>query len=190
MTNWQLSSVSVQQDTREYIARYIIYIFIQTFIVSVTYLINDQIHTLLETAFYFMKNSNLSNRETNKSPWFLLSINYVCYEMYLHVMIISLTFVNIVFLTQAFYLISSPSSPMQTDADPCSPNPCKHDSSCFNIQGDFYCHCQEGWEGKDCSQPRHMCGAHSCEGRVVCPSMRDTVIEILIAHWRCAHKDG
>lgn len=53
----------------------------------------------------------------------------------------------------------------QTDADPCSPNPCKHDSSCFNIQGDFYCHCQENWEGKDCSHPRPLCGYKSCDGK-------------------------
>lgn len=55
-------------------------------------------------------------------------------------------------------------SVLQTDADPCSPNPCKHESTCFNIQGDFYCHCNEGWEGKDCSHQRHHCDSASCEG--------------------------
>lgn len=52
------------------------------------------------------------------------------------------------------------------DHDHCSPNPCENDAPCFNTQADYYCHCTEDWEGKNCSLPRLQCSSPPCEGTV------------------------
>jgi len=54
----------------------------------------------------------------------------------------------------------------QVDHDHCSPNPCDNDAPCFNTQADYYCHCPEDWEGKNCSMPRLQCSSPPCEGIV------------------------
>lgn len=55
---------------------------------------------------------------------------------------------------------------LQVDHDHCSPNPCENDAPCFNTQADYYCHCPEDWEGKNCSTPRLQCNSPPCEGIV------------------------
>lgn len=51
---------------------------------------------------------------------------------------------------------------LQNDYDHCSPDPCQNGASCFNTQQDYYCHCPEGWQGKNCSQPRLLCDNPPC----------------------------
>jgi len=55
---------------------------------------------------------------------------------------------------------------LQVDHDHCSPNPCENEAPCFNTQADYYCHCPEDWEGKNCSMPRLQCSSPPCEGTV------------------------
>lgn len=53
----------------------------------------------------------------------------------------------------------------QVDHDHCNPNPCQNDAPCFNTQADYYCHCSEDWEGKNCSFPRYKCDNPPCDGK-------------------------
>lgn len=54
----------------------------------------------------------------------------------------------------------------KVDHDHCNPNPCENDAPCFNTQADYYCHCPEDWQGKNCSTPRIQCSNPPCEGTV------------------------
>lgn len=54
---------------------------------------------------------------------------------------------------------------LQVDVDPCHPNPCLNGASCFNVQGDYYCHCSDHWEGRHCENTKSTCMSGSCQGR-------------------------
>ncbi|KAL1447964.1 hypothetical protein MTO96_006538 [Rhipicephalus appendiculatus] len=46
----------------------------------------------------------------------------------------------------------------ERDEDPCHPNPCAHGASCFSLGAhDYYCHCTDRYQGKNCTQDR-PCG--------------------------------
>ncbi|XP_075555978.1 uncharacterized protein LOC142588284 [Dermacentor variabilis] len=46
----------------------------------------------------------------------------------------------------------------ERDEDPCHPNPCAHGASCFSLGShDYYCHCTDRYQGKNCTQDR-PCG--------------------------------
>ena len=38
-----------------------------------------------------------------------------------------------------------------TDANECKDSPCQHATECVNLVGDYKCHCEKGWTGKDCN---------------------------------------
>lgn len=52
----------------------------------------------------------------------------------------------------------------KTDTSPCLPDPCMHGSSCFDVQGDFYCHCSENRKGKYCDEEKPQCSLDGCQG--------------------------
>lgn len=54
---------------------------------------------------------------------------------------------------------------LQVDVDPCHPNPCLNGASCFNVQGDYYCHCSDHWEGRHCENTKSTCMSGSCQGK-------------------------
>ncbi|KAH1007672.1 hypothetical protein HUJ04_004878 [Dendroctonus ponderosae] len=51
----------------------------------------------------------------------------------------------------------------QNDYDHCNPDPCQNGAPCFKAQNDYYCHCPEGWQGKNCSQAKIVCDSPPCE---------------------------
>lgn len=53
----------------------------------------------------------------------------------------------------------------QNDYDHCNPDPCQNGASCFNTQADYYCHCPERWQGKNCSLPKLTCDNPPCDGK-------------------------
>lgn len=53
----------------------------------------------------------------------------------------------------------------QIDIDLCNPNPCDNGAPCINTHSDYYCHCPEGWAGKNCSAPRPACTTPPCQGK-------------------------
>ena len=49
-----------------------------------------------------------------------------------------------IYLTLSLYLLL-------TDANECKDSPCQHATECVNLVGDYKCHCEKGWTGKDCN---------------------------------------
>lgn len=43
---------------------------------------------------------------------------------------------------------------LQIDTDPCSPNPCYNDATCYVTETDYFCYCSELYMGKNCEQDR------------------------------------
>ncbi|MGH0146894.1 UNVERIFIED_CONTAM: hypothetical protein FKN15_008665 [Acipenser sinensis] len=48
-------------------------------------------------------------------------------------------------------------------SNPCNPNPCQNQASCYNVGGDYYCACSEDYEGKNCSNFKDHCKNTPCE---------------------------
>lgn len=84
----------------------------------------------------------------------------------------------------------------------CTPNPCQNSARCFNTQADYYCHCPENWEGKNCSIPRIQCVNPPCTGerdnginllrhKIKLPNIVPSNIIVMknksIQFWQCLH---
>lgn len=54
---------------------------------------------------------------------------------------------------------------LQNAHDHCTPNPCENGAQCHKLETDdyYYCHCPEGWQGKNCSVPRLICDNPPCD---------------------------
>lgn len=99
----------------------------------------------------------------------LIYMNLISQSNYL-----SLIFMNYidVYITTVIYKLhksikhfSWPLLFLQVDVDPCHPNPCLNGASCFNVQGDYYCHCSDHWEGRHCENTKSTCMSGSCQGK-------------------------
>lgn len=65
------------------------------------------------------------------------------------------------FITSKTFFISYH---FQIDHDHCTPNPCENGAPCFNTPVDYYCHCSQDWQGKNCSLPKVQCSHPPCFG--------------------------
>lgn len=52
---------------------------------------------------------------------------------------------------------------IQVDYDHCKSNPCHNDAQCLNMADDYYCHCAENWQDKNCSTPKIKCTVPPCD---------------------------
>ena len=43
---------------------------------------------------------------------------------------------------------------LQIDTDPCTPNPCFNEATCYVTDTDYFCYCSEKYMGKNCEQGR------------------------------------
>lgn len=66
---------------------------------------------------------------------------------------------------------------LQNDYDHCNPDPCENDAPCYNTQADYYCHCPERWQGKNCSLPRLSCDNPPCnDGKWISLTFQTSVL--------------
>ena len=42
-----------------------------------------------------------------------------------------------------------------TNLDPCNPNPCQSDGTCFSRIDDYNCLCKKGFTGKSCEESKY-----------------------------------
>lgn len=36
--------------------------------------------------------------------------------------------------------------------DECINSPCKHEGTCYNNEGSYFCNCTDGWQGQNCEK--------------------------------------
>lgn len=98
----------------------------------------------------------------------LIYMNHISQSNYLSLIYMNyISQLNCLWLLYINYIkhFSWPLLFLQVDVDPCHPNPCLNGASCFNVQGDYYCHCSDHWEGRHCENTKSTCMSGSCQGR-------------------------
>lgn len=98
----------------------------------------------------------------------LIYMNHISQSNYLSLIYMNyISQLNCLWLLYINYIkhFSWPLLFLQVDVDPCHPNPCLNGASCFNVQGDYYCHCSDHWEGRHCENTKSTCMSGSCQGK-------------------------